>query len=304
MVRRVQSTPPRKPRRAAPKGKRAAAEDKTSKGTAVEKTPEKGTRTIATTARGARKTRILIANDDGIFAPGIKVLEEIARAISDYVWVVAPEVEQSGASHSLTVRTPVRIRQVTPRHFAVSGTPTDCVLLGVLQILKDDPPDLVLSGVNGGGNLAEDVQHSGTVAAASMGASLGIPAIAFSQHFTHSELDFSAALRYGPELIRKLMAAPWRRDSVVNINFPDRPADAITGIAVTCQGRRRIKEHITKSVDPFGRPYYWIGAPRKEQQLHKNSDITAIMQGQISVTPLDLDLTHGQMVRDLGKLLR
>lgn len=288
---------------------RKAAEKRPAKAKSGEarhvKTPARGTRKIATTARTAKKTRILISNDDGVFAPGIKVLEEIAKTISDDVWIVAPEIEQSGASHSLTVRTPVRIRKLEDRRYAVSGTPTDCVLLGVLQILKDEPPDLVLSGVNGGGNLAEDVQHSGTVAAASMGASLGIPAIAFSQHFSPSApLDFSAALRYGPELIRKLMAAPWRRDTVVNINFPDRPARAITGVAVTCQGRRRIKEHITESVDPFGRPYYWIGAPRKEQELHENSDISAIMRGQISVTPLDLDLTHTPMIRDLGKLFR
>lgn len=262
---------------------------------------------VAPSARSGRlkNCRILIANDDGVHAPGIKVLTRIAKTISDDVWVVAPEIEQSGASHSLTVRTPVRIRKLGANRYAIGGTPTDCVLLGVLQILKDHPPDLVLSGVNGGGNLAEDIQHSGTVAAASMGASLGIPAIAMSQQFTlGAPIDFSAALRYGPDLIRTLLAAPWRRDTVVNINFPDRPADAITGVAVTCQGRRRIREHITESIDPFGRPYYWIGAPRKEQQLHKNSDISAIMRGEISVTPLNLDLTHMPMMRDLGKLFR
>ena len=231
------------------------------------------------------------------------MLTRIARTISDDVWVVAPEVEQSGASHSLTVRTPVRLRKIGDKRFAVGGTPTDCVLLGALQILKDHPPDLVLSGVNSGGNLAEDVTHSGTVAAATMGASLGFPAIAFSQHFAMgTPIDFSAALKYGPDLIRKLMAAPWRRDTVVNINFPDHPAAAITGITVTRQGRRRIKEHITESVDPFGRPYYWIGAPRKEQELRNDSDISAVMRGEISVTPLDLDLTHTQMLRDLRKL--
>lgn len=263
----------------------------------------KGTTKIAVTARSAKKCRILISNDDGVHAPGIKVLTRIAKTISDDVWVVAPEVEQSGASHSLTVRTPVRIRKLGERRYSVGGTPTDCVLLGALQILKDHPPDLVLSGVNMGGNLAEDVQHSGTVAAATMGASLGFPAIAFSQHFVMgSPIDFSAALQYGPELIRKLMAAPWRHDTVVNINFPDRPAKAIASISVTRQGRRRIKEHITESMDPFGRPYYWIGAPRKEQQLRKDSDISAVMRGEISVTPLDLDLTHTGMLRSLRKL--
>lgn len=247
--------------------------------------------------------RILISNDDGIYAPGIKVLTRIARLISDDIWVVAPETEQSAASHSLTVRTPVRIRKLGARRYAVDGTPTDCVLIGVLQILKDHPPDLVLSGVNAGGNLAEDVTHSGTVAAATMGASLGIPAIAFSQQVSMgAPLDFSAALKYGPDLIRKLMVASWRHDAVVNINFPDRAASAIAGISVTRQGRRRIKETITGSVDPFGRPYYWIGSPRKEQRLRQDSDISAVMRGEISVTPLDLDLTHTSMLRDLRAL--
>lgn len=288
----------RKPR---PDSKRTARRG-TKRATGSTSKP-KATAKIAVTARSAKKCRILISNDDGVHAPGIQVLTRIAKTISDDVWVVAPEVEQSGASHSLTVRTPVRIRKLGDRRYSVGGTPTDCVLLGALQILKDHPPDLVLSGVNSGGNLAEDVQHSGTVAAATMGASLGFPAIAFSQHFVMgSPIDFSAALQYGPELIRKLMAAPWRRDTVVNINFPDRPAKAITGIAVTRQGRRRIKEHITEAVDPFGRPYYWIGAPRKEQELRKDSDISAVMRGEISVTPLDLDLTHTGMLRSLRKL--
>lgn len=267
--------------------------------------PAKRATKSAATRRLAKNCRILISNDDGIYAPGIKVLTRIARLISDDIWVVAPETEQSAASHSLTVRTPVRIRKLSARRYAVDGTPTDCVLIGVLQILKDHPPDLVLSGVNGGSNLAEDITHSGTVAAATMGASLGIPAIAFSQQISMgATLDFSAALKYGPELIRKLMVAPWRHDAVVNINFPDRPASAITGISVTRQGRRRIKESITESVDPFGRHYYWIGAPRKEQELRQDSDISAMMRGEISVTPLDLDLTHTSMLSELRMLFK
>jgi 5'-nucleotidase len=276
--------------------------EKAKRKTKTTRTPSKKPAKSIAKGKSGRKCRILIANDDGIQAPGIAVLEQIARQISDDVWVVAPEIEQSAASHSLTVRTPVRIRRVDDRHFAIGGTPTDSVLLGVLQILKDHPPDLVLSGVNGGGNLAEDITHSGTVAAASMGASLGIPAIALSQQYAMTApLDFSSALQYGPDLIRKLMAAPWQRDTVVNINFPDRPASAVTGITVTRQGRQRIKEHITESVDPFGRPYYWIGAPRKEQELLKDSDISAIMRGEISITPLNLDLTFTGMLRDLRK---
>ena len=266
-------------------------------------TPAKRATKSAIAKRLTTTCRILISNDDGIYAPGIKILTRIARLISDDIWIVAPETEQSAASHSLTVRTPVRIRKLGAQRYAVDGTPTDCVLIGVLQILKDHPPDLVLSGVNAGGNVAEDVTHSGTVAAATMGASLGLPAIAFSQQITMgAPIDFSSALKYGPDLIRKLMTAPWRHDAVVNINFPDRPASAITGISITRQGRRRIKENITESIDPFGRPYYWIGSPRKEQELHQDSDISAVMRGEISVTPLDLNLTQTSMLRDLRGL--
>lgn len=247
-----------------------------------------------------KRARVLVTNDDGIHAPGIAILEKIARELTSDVWVVAPEIEQSAASHSLTVRVPVRIRQTAPRHFAVTGTPTDCVLLGVLQILKDHPPDLVLSGVNGGGNLAEDVSHSGTVAAAMEGLILGARAIALSQLIpTEGPVQWKTALRFGPEIVRRLIATPWERDVFMNVNFPDLPGSAVKGIAVTCQGRRRLQETITESFDPFGRAYYWIGAPRHDQPSKEITDIGATSRGYVSVTPMHMDHSHQGVMKTL-----
>ncbi len=248
--------------------------------------------------------RILVSNDDGIHAPGLKLLTRIAQSLSDDVWVVAPETEQSAASHSLTVRTPLRMRKLGPRKFAVDGTPTDCVLLGVLHLLKDHQPDLVLSGINNGSNLAEDIAHSGTVAAASMGAALGLPSIAFSQTISVGETTrWATAEKFAPDLIRKLMAAEWQRDSLVNVNFPDKPASAVKDIVVTHQGRRRRREIVTESVDPFGRPYYWMGSPRNDQATDEDSDISVVSRGAVSVTPLRLDLTQEKMLSSMRKVL-
>jgi 5'-nucleotidase len=249
-----------------------------------------------------RHARILITNDDGIHAPGIRVLEKIARTLSDDVWVVAPETEQSGASHSLTVRIPLRIRKVSTYRFAVNGTPTDSVLLGMLQILKKRPPDIVLSGVNSGGNLAEDVGHSGTVAGAMEGLLLGARAIALSQIVSDKgPINWKTALRYGPRVVRTLIEAPWARDVFVNVNFPNLQPDKVKGVMVTCQGRRRLQERITEAFDPFGRPYYWIGAPRHDviAKTKVPTDTGATAEGYVSVTPMHLDHSHTGMMKTL-----
>jgi 5'-nucleotidase len=249
------------------------------------------------------RARILVTNDDGIGAPGLKVLARIARRLSRDVWVVAPEIEQSAASHSLTVRTPLRVHRHAPRRFAVSGTPTDCVLIAVGQILADRAPDLVLSGINHGGNLAEDINHSGTVAAAMQATVMGIPGIALSQIVQPDRPPkWATAEHFAPVIIRKLAARPWRRDVVINVNFPDRVHGAVTGIEVVRQGRRRQRERVTEAFDPFGRPYYWIGSPRKEGSARGNSDIEATARGAVSVTPLDLDLTARAQARALARV--
>jgi 5'-nucleotidase len=248
------------------------------------------------------RARILVTNDDGIGAQGLKILARVARGLSRDVWVVAPEVEQSAASHSLTVRTPLRFRKLGPRRFAVNGTPTDCVLIAVGKIMADRMPDLVLSGINHGGNLAEDISHSGTVAAAIQATVMGIRGIAFSQ-ITQPEhpAKWATAEHYAPVVIRKLAAQSARADVVFNVNFPDRVQGAVTGIAVARQGRRRQIERITEAFDPFGRAYYWIGSPRKEGAGRGNSDIEVTARGAVAVTPLNLDLTDRAVARALAR---
>jgi 5'-nucleotidase len=168
--------------------------------------------------------RILVTNDDGIHAPGLGVAEKIARTLSDDVWVVAPENEQSGASHSLTLSLPLRLREIDSRRFAVTGTPTDCVMMGTAYIMKDKPPTLVLSGVNRGSNLADDVTYSGTIAGAMEGCALGIPSIAMSQSYfseTEGETPWACAEAHGPSVVKRLVEIGWPKDVLINLNFPD-----------------------------------------------------------------------------------
>lgn len=235
--------------------------------------------------------RILVTNDDGIHAPGLAVLEDIAREFTEEVWVVAPETNQSGASHSLTLRRPLRLRHIGPRHFAVDGTPTDCVLLALQHVIRE-PVDLVLSGVNHGGNLGEDVTYSGTVAAAMEGTLLGVRSIALSQVYDDPHpVEWGTARRFAPELIARLWAAEWGEGVLVNVNFPACPPAGVRGIAVTCQGRRKIGDQLVERIDPRGEPYIWIGVARREETDVEGTDLWAVARGYVSVTPVRLDLT-------------
>ena len=246
--------------------------------------------------------RILVTNDDGINAPGLKVLERLARRLSDDVWVVAPESEQSASGHSLTLTLPLRIRKVSKRKFAVNGTPTDSVLLGVQKIIGGRRPDLVLSGVNAGGNLGEDITYSGTVAAAMEGTLLGIPSIALSQVRVYGEnVRWAATEGHGEAVIRRLVKAGWARNILLNVNFPDVAADLVGDVEVTVQGRRKIGDAITTGTDPRGYEYVWIGTERNEDPSFRGSDLKAVNEGRISVTPLCVDLTHR---RSMAKLRR
>ena len=249
--------------------------------------------------------RILLSNDDGIDAPGLAVLERIALTLSDDVWVVAPEHEQSAASHSLTIRRPLRIREARPRHYAVDGTPTDAVLLGVNQILVGDrKPDLVLSGINRGANLGEDVTYSGTVAAAMEATILGIPAIALSQFVAPPAAPkWDTAERWAPEVIRKLLATGWRRNVLINVNFPDVAPEAVVGIEVCRQGKRKIGDQVLERLDPRGEPYYWIGAQRAEERGVPGTDLEAVYRGAVAVTPLCFDLTEWGSLEALAAAL-
>src|ERR1700741_2518375 len=184
--------------------------------------------------------RILLTNDDGVDSAGLHALRQVAAELSQDVWVVAPETNQSGASHSLTLHEPLRLRQIDERAFAVRGTPTDSVIMGVRHILKDKAPDLVLSGINSGANMAEDVTYSGTIAGAFEGTILGIRSVALSQAFGLSgakSIRWQTGLAHAPGLLRKLLAAEWLPSCVMNINFPDREPDEVAGTLVTVQGR-------------------------------------------------------------------
>jgi len=240
--------------------------------------------------------RILVTNDDGINAQGLSVLEEIANQLSDDVWVVAPETNQSGAAHSLTINEPLRCREVSDGKFAVRGTPADCVIMAVRHILADEPPQLVLSGVNHGANLAEDVTYSGTVAGAMEGAMLGITSIAMSLTCgfdRDGKIHWDTPRRHGAEIVESLLSHKLPPDVLININYPDLAADEIAGIAITTQGRRdQSLLHIDRRLDPWNREYYWFGFERRLFTPPEGSDLWAIANGFISVTPLHADLTH------------
>lgn len=250
--------------------------------------------------------RILITNDDGIHAHGLAVCEQIAQALSDDVWVVAPETDQSGVSHSLSLNDPLRLRQVAERRFAVKGTPTDCVIMGVRHILEE-PPQLILSGVNRGQNVAEDVSYSGTVAGAIEGTVLGIPSVALSQAYgagTRQAPFWATAVKFGPQIIRRLIAIGFPRDVLVNINFPDCSPDAVQGIAVTAQGKRDQELlRIEPRHDGRGNPYYWIAFARRERPAPRDgTDLSALAGSRIAVTPLRLDLTDEPFMTQLADL--
>ena len=249
--------------------------------------------------------RILVTNDDGIHSPGLEVAEKIARALTDDVWVVAPETEQSGASHSLTLSLPLRLRQVEERKFAVTGTPTDCVMMGVAEIAKDRKPDLVLSGVNRGSNLADDVTYSGTIAGAMEGTALGIRSVALSQAYGFEEgyrVRWDCAEAHGPGVIRRLVDVGWPepQEVLMNVNFPDCAPNNVSGIEVTEQGKRDMQTAVMeRRVDLRRNPYYWIGFKRVRSNPNAGTDLRAIYEKRISITPLHLNLTEFKVLQRL-----
>jgi len=251
--------------------------------------------------------RILITNDDGIHSPGLAACEKIARALSDEVWIVAPEIDQSGVSHSLSLNDPLRMREVGERHFAIKGTPTDCVIMGVRYIMKEKP-DLVLSGVNRGRNCAEDVTYSGTVAGAMEGAVLGIPSFALSQAYSFSTKRlpcWDTAIKFAPDLIKRILETGMPRDVLVNVNFPDCTPDDVTGVSVAVQGKRDQELlRIDARHDGRGNPYYWIAFGRGGVVgAVPGSDLAALNENRIAVTPLRLDLTDEPFMTKLAEVL-
>jgi len=250
--------------------------------------------------------RILITNDDGIHAEGLAALERIAGALSDDVFVVAPETEQSGTSRSLTLTVPLRVRRISERRFGVSGTPTDCISLGVQHLIEGPTPDLVLSGVNRGQNLAEDVTMSGTVAGAIEGMALGIRSIALSQGLSTESIEnpYAVSEAHAPGIIERLLQAGWPDGVIMNLNFPPASQHGDPQVEVTRQGLRDVRTRYAEMrTDLRGRDYYWLGYRNIASKPVDGTDLRAFYEGRISVTPLHIDLTHMATVHDLKAVL-
>ncbi|WP_043611596.1 5'/3'-nucleotidase SurE [Ensifer sp. ZNC0028] len=249
--------------------------------------------------------RILLTNDDGIHAEGLSVLERVARTISDDVWVVAPEADQSGLAHSLTLSEPLRLRQIAEKRFALRGTPTDCVIMAVRKVL-DRKPDLVLSGVNIGANMADDVTYSGTVAGAIEGTLQGIRSIALSQAYNHTvgkTVPWDVVEIHAPALIRKLMKVDLPDGTLLNVNFPNCSADTVAGTEVTSQGKLDFGLSIDERTDGRGFPYFWLRFGERFGDFRAGTDIHALRENMISVTPLKLDLTDYSVQDRLARAL-
>lgn len=248
--------------------------------------------------------RILLTNDDGVHAPGLAVLEAIARQFSDDIWICAPAEEQSGAGHSLTLTRPVRMRRLGERRFAVAGTPTDAVMMALRKAMPA-PPDLILSGVNRGANLGDDVTYSGTVSAAIEGTLAGIRSIALSQVYAKEgmgdEVPFAVAEAWGKRVLAPLLETPFAPRTLVNVNFPAIPTEEVKGIRVVRQGfHDYARGSVVEGVDPRGYPYFWFGLHGIEHTPGHATDLEAIQDGYISVTPLQLDLTHDASLAELA----
>ncbi|MFB0612614.1 5'/3'-nucleotidase SurE [Aurantiacibacter poecillastricola] len=246
--------------------------------------------------------RILLTNDDGIHAPGLTVLEAIAARLSDDVWICAPAEEQSGAGHSLTLHHPVRLRQHGEKRFSVTGTPTDSVNLALRKLFEDRKPDLVLSGVNAGENLGDDITYSGTISAAMEAALAGIPAIGLSQAMRDNGFGFGAAEEWGAKVLAPLIDVQMAKRTLVNVNFPPLPANGVKGIRVVRQGfHDYARGSLAEGTDPRGRKYYWFGLQDAEHTLDHGTDLEAVEDGYIAVTPLQLDLTHHSAISSLAE---
>lgn len=241
--------------------------------------------------------KILISNDDGVHAPGIRALANELASIGEIV-VVAPDRNRSGASNSLTLTMPLRIKQMDNGYYSVEGTPTDCVHLALTGFI-DPLADIVVSGINDGANLGDDILYSGTVAAAMEGRFLGLPAIAFSlvgEKIQH----YDTAATIARQLVLKIKSSVLPSQTILNVNIPDLPLDKIRGMEVTRLGKRHVAEPVVKEYDPRGRPIYWVGPPGVEADAGPGTDFYAISQNCISITPLQLDMTHYKVFDQLA----
>jgi len=233
--------------------------------------------------------RILVTNDDGIQSPGITALAEALSAIGE-VWIVAPDRERTAVAHAVTLHKPLRLHRVAPRTFAVNGTPVDCVNLALLKIMPK-PPSILVSGINKGVNLGDDVMYSGTVSAAMEGTILGVPSMAVSQE-GQDTFRFAIGATYAARVVRLVLDQGLPKETLLNVNIPDRSRRNIKGVRITCLSRRRFHNPIIEKLDPHGRKYYWIAGKRVSWSRSKDADHEAIEEGLVSITPIRLDSTH------------
>jgi len=241
--------------------------------------------------------KILVTNDDGIYSEGLAKLAEAVAPFGEVV-VVAPDREQSAVSHALTLNRPLRLQEISERRWIVDGTPTDCVNLALLHLFRDEKPDLVVSGINFGPNMGEDVTYSGTISAAFEGSLLGVPSIAFSaiigEHF-----DFAPCAAFAARLVGEALESHRDPRVILNVNFPDPP---FKGVRLTRQGRRQYVVGVIERLDPRGKKYYWIGGDPPVWEPGEGTDIEAVMSGLVSITPLHLDMTHHPSIAPLRRL--
>lgn len=249
--------------------------------------------------------RILITNDDGVHSPGIELLARLAGRHSDDVWIVAPDTERSGASHSISLAEPLRLRELGPKTFAVRGSPADCVVLAVNNLCRDRRPTVLLSGINRGANTADDVMYSGTIAAAVEGVQLGIPSMAFSQVFARGEpVPWATAEHHGGPLLARLLDIGCTPGVLLNVNFPGVQPGDVRGVLVTSQGKRTSQQIVVdERMDNRGFPYYWLNFEHEVIDPEQGTDLAAIEQAFISVTPLHVDMTHRASLEMLARSL-
>ena len=249
--------------------------------------------------------RILLINDDGIDAPGLEVLERIAKELAREIWVVAPEHDQSGVSHAVSLHHPIRATERGPRRWAVAGTPGDCVVMGLSHLMREAPPQLLLSGVNRGLNLGIETVFSGTVGGAMTGMMLGIPSIALSQAWSdRAHVPWETAATLGPEIVRRLMAIGWTAGTCLSVNFPDLPPDQAGPLTLARQGAGSVEGmDVEARTDPRGFTYYWVSFRRGDRDQGPESDVEALNAGRVVVTPLRYDRTDEEAYAILARSL-
>ncbi len=242
--------------------------------------------------------RILLSNDDGIYSDGLKALHEALRGEHDVV-VVAPDRERSAASHSLTLHRPLRIKEISEGWFSIDGTPTDCIHIALNGLLPEPRPEMVVAGINMGGNLGDDVTYSGTVAAAIEGTLQGLPSIAVSL-VSRGPFEFGPAAEFAARLVKQVADRGLPEDTLLNVNVPDLPAGGMRGIQITRQGKSIYGEAIVEKVDPRGQTYFWVGSGNTEWIRRGDTDLDAVHEGKISVTPLHLNMTNETAYQELS----